>query len=174
MFGIAIGWLVVYFIRKYKVYSAANLAKTASVLVSGCVICSVTRFAGSELWLLSFMAYLMGVACGFFLHWIYQWFVAKITAPKFMSPRSRYNLFAGCNLSEEYNDRTLFAYKLECVNSGFKQLKNGLLGEDEFRKLVRKEGLTSNVLKELMETGWGDSFLVPELASYLEAKGWIK
>ena len=171
MFGIAIGWLVVYFIRKYKAYSGANLAKTASVFMSGCVICSATRFVSSEIWLVSLTAYLIGVTCGFFLHWFYQWYAVKKADPKFMSPRSRYNLFAGCNLSEEYEDRTLFEYKLECINSGFKQLVKGLLSEDEFQELVRKEGLTSDVFKELTQGGWDDLFLVPELTAYLKAKG---
>lgn len=171
IFGVAIGWLVVYFIRKYKVYSAASLAKTASVLVSGGLICSATRFANQELWIVSFMAYLIGVSCGFFLHWIYQLYIAKKAAPKFMSPRSRYNLFAGCNLSEEYKDRTLYEYKLECINSGFEQLKKGLVTDEEFCTLIEKTEIPHKFFKELMEGAWGDLFLKPELTAYLTSKG---
>lgn len=62
-----------------------------------------------------------------FLHWIYQFIVAKITAPKFMDPRSKYDLFSGCNLSDkEKDERSMAGYQLEIVNQGFLQLMSPL------------------------------------------------
>ena len=90
-----------------------------------------------------------------------------------MSPRSRYNLFAGCNLSEEYKDRTLFEYKLECINSGFEQLRKGLQTEEEFRNLIEHSEIPPKFFKELMNGVWGDLFLKPELTAYLKAKNLI-
>lgn len=73
--------------------------------------------------LYAFAAYLIGLAIAFFLHWIYQLIVAKITAPKFMDPRSKYELFSGCSLSDtEKNAKTMVGYQLEIVNQGFLQL----------------------------------------------------
>lgn len=173
LFGIAIGWLIVYFVRKYNEYTAANLAKTASVFLSGAACCSVTRFASVKLWLVSFMSYLIGVSLGFFIHWLYQWYIAKKAAPKFISPRSRYSLLAGCNLSEEYKDRTLIEYKLECINTGYRQLSRGLISEKEFFEMLKKSGLTSDIFHQFAQGKLMDVFLAPELTSYLMAKGWL-
>ncbi len=43
--------------------------------------------------LYAFAAYLIGLATAFFLHWIYQLIVAKITAPKFMVLAANMNCF---------------------------------------------------------------------------------
>lgn len=71
--------------------------------------------------------YLVGISTAFFLHWIYQFIVTKITAPKFMDPRSKYDLFSGCNLSDkEKDERSMAGYQLEIVNQGFLQLMSPL------------------------------------------------
>lgn len=60
-----------------------------------------------------------------------------MTAPHFLDPRSKYDLFSGCNLSEEErNARSMAGYQLEVVNKGFQQLCNNLIGEKEFIALI--------------------------------------
>ena len=121
--------------------------------------------------LYAFSAYLIGLAIAFFLHWIYQLIVAKITAPKFMDPRSKYELFSGCSLSDTEKDaRSLVCYQLEIVNQGFQQLCEKLITEDEFITLVKKSGLTRQVFEDLTSHPLGDMFLSPALTAYVRAK----
>lgn len=121
--------------------------------------------------LYAFAAYLIGLAIAFFLHWIFQLIVAKITAPKFMDPRSKYELFSGCSLSDtEKNARTMVGYQLEIVNQGFLQLCEKLITEDEFIALVKKSGLTRQAFVDLTSHPMGDMFLSPALTAYMRAK----
>ena len=121
--------------------------------------------------LYAFAAYLIGLAIAFFLHWIYQFIVAKITAPKFMDPRSKYELFSGCSLSDtEKEARSQVFYQLEIVNQGFQQLCEKLITEDEFITLVKKSGLTRQVFEDLASHPMGDMFLSPALTAYMRAK----
>ena len=118
LFGSVIGWLVVYFVRKYKEHGPKVLWDTALLFLGGVGLDSLLFFMDKRLSLVALMAYIIGVAVSFFAHWIYQFMVAKSMAPKFMDARSKYDLFAGCNLSEDYKDRTLLEYNLECVSQG--------------------------------------------------------
>ncbi|MBL1009558.1 MAG: hypothetical protein JJO71_38725 [Escherichia coli] len=121
--------------------------------------------------LYAFAAYLIGLAIAFFLHWIYQLIVAKITAPKFMDPRSKYELFSGCSLSDKEKDaRAMVGYQLEIVNQGFQQLCEKLITEDEFITLVKKSGLTRQAFEDLTSHPLGDMFLSPALTAYMRAK----
>lgn len=121
--------------------------------------------------LYAFAAYLIGLAIAFFLHWIFQLIVAKITAPKFMDPRSKYELFSGCSLSDtEKNARTMAVYQLEIVNQGFLQLCEKLIIENEFIALVKKSGLTRQAFENLTSHPMGDMFLSPALTAYMRAK----
>lgn len=119
----------------------------------------------------AFSVYIVGFAVAFFLHWIYQFIVAKITAPKFMDPRSKYELFSGCSLSDtEKNARSMVCYQLEVVNQGFLQLSKKLITEDEFITLVKKSGLTRQTFEEVTSHPMGDMFLSPALTAYIRAK----
>ena len=121
--------------------------------------------------LYAFIAYIIGFATAFFLHWIYQFIVAKITAPQFMDPRSKYELFSGCSLSDTEKDaRAMVGYQLEIVNQGFLQLSKKLITEDEFIVLVKKSGLTRQTFEDLTTNLIGDMFLSPALTAYIRAK----
>ena len=129
LFGSVIGWLVVYFVRKYKVYTPKVFRDTALLFLGGVCLETLLAFMDKNLWLIALMAYVIGTAAGFYIHWIYQLIIAKITAPKFMDPRSKYNLFSGCNLPAEEKDRNLhIVYLLECIGKGYEQLHRGVLG----------------------------------------------
>lgn len=118
-----------------------------------------------------FNAYIIGFVVAFFLHWIYQFIVAKITAPQFMDPRSKYELFSGCSLSDTEKDaRAMVGYQLEIVNQGFLQLSKKLITEDEFIVLVKKSGLTRQTFEDLTTNLIGDMFLSPALTAYIRAK----
>ena len=121
--------------------------------------------------LYAFNAYIIGFVVAFFLHWIYQFIVAKITAPQFMDPRSKYELFSGCSLSDTEKDaRAMVGYQLEIVNQGFLQLSKKLITEDEFIVLVKKSGLTRQTFEDLTTNLIGDMFLSPALTAYIRAK----
>ena len=171
LFGAVIGWLVVYFVRKYKDYNPKALRDSLLLFLGGGCMELLLTLIDKHAALYAFAAYLIGLAIAFFLHWIYQLIVAKITAPKFMDPRSKYELFSGCSLSDtEKNAKTMVGYQLEIVNQGFLQLSKKMITEDEFIVLVKKSGLTCQVLEDLTSHPMGDMFLSPALTAYMRAK----
>ena len=171
LFGAVIGWLVVYFVRKYKDYNSKVFRDTIMLFLGGGCMEILLSLIDKQTALCAFAAYLFGLSTAFFLHWIYQFIVAKITAPKFMDPRSKYELFSGCSLSDtEKNARTMVGYQLEIVNQGFLQLSKKLITEDEFIVLVKKSGLTRQTFEDLTTNLIGDMFLSPALTAYIRAK----
>ena len=171
LLGAVIGWLVVYFVRKYKVHNPKGLRETIVLFLGGGCMDLLLSLIDKQIAIYAFSAYIVGFAVAFFLHWIYQFIVAKITAPKFMDPRSKYELFSGCSLSDtEKNARTMVGYQLEVVNQGFLQLCEKLITEDEFITLVKKSGLTRQVFEDLTSHPMGDMFLSPALTAYIRAK----
>lgn len=171
LFGAVIGWLVVYFVRKYKDYNPKALRDSLLLFLGGGCMELLLTLIDKHAALYAFAAYLIGLAIAFFLHWIFQLIVAKITAPKFMDPRSKYELFSGCSLSDtEKNARTMVGYQLEIVNQGFLQLCEKFITEDEFIALVKKSGLTRQAFEDLTSHPMGDMFLSPALTAYMRAK----
>ena len=171
LLGAVIGWLVVYFVRKYKDHNPKGLRDTIMLFLGGGCLDLLLSLIDKQVAIDAFTAYIIGFATAFFLHWIYQLIVAKITAPKFMDPRSKYELSSGCSLSDTEKDaRSLVCYQLEIVNQGFQQLCEKLLTEDEFITLVKKSGLTRQAFEELTSHPMGDMFLSPALAAYIRAK----
>lgn len=171
LLGAVIGWLVVYFVRKYKDHNPKGLRETIVLFLGGGCLDLLLSLIDKQVAIYAFTAYIIGFATAFFLHWIYQLIVAKITAPKFMDPRSKYELFSGCSLSDtEKEARSLVCYQLEIVNQGFQQLCEKLIKEDEFITLVKKLGLTRQTFEELTSHPMGDMFLSPALTAYIRAK----
>lgn len=171
LLGAVIGWLVVYFVRKYKEHSPKGLRETIVLFLGGGCLDLLLSLIDKQVAIDAFTAYIIGFATAFFLHWIYQFIVAKITAPKFMDPRSKYELFSGCSLSDtEKEARSLVCYQLEIVNQGFLQLCEKLITEDEFINLVKKSGLTRQAFEDLTSHPMGDMFLSPALTAYIRAK----
>ena len=171
LLGAVIGWLVVYFVRKYKDHNPKGLRETFVLFLGGGCMDLLLSLIDKQIALYAFSTYIVGFATAFFLHWIYQFIVAKITAPKFMDPRSKYELFSGCSLSDTEKDaRTMVGYQLEIVNQGFQQLCEKLITEDEFITLVKKSGLTRQAFEDLTSHPLGDMFLSPALTAYIRAK----
>lgn len=171
LLGAVIGWLVVYFVRKYKDHNPKGLRDTIMLFLGGGCLDLLLSLIDRQVAIDAFTAYIIGFATAFFLHWIYQLIVAKITAPQFMDPRSKYELFSGCNLSDTEKDaRSLVCYQLEIVNQGFQQLCEKLITEDEFITLVKKSGLTRQAFEDLTSHPLGDIFLSPALTAYVRAK----
>lgn len=171
LLGAVIGWLMVYFVRKYKKYNPKVLRDSMVLLLGGGCMDFLLSLIDKQVAIYAFVAYLIGLFTAFFLHWIYQFIVAKITAPKFMDPRSKYELFSGCSLSDTEKDaRSMVCYQLEIVNQGFQQLCEKLITEDEFITLVKKSGLTRQAFEDLTSHPLGDMFLSPALTAYIRAK----
>ena len=157
--------------RKYKDHNPKGLRETIVLFLGGGCMDLLLSLIDKQIALYAFSAYIVGFAVAFFLHWIYQFIVAKITAPKFMDPRSKYELFSGCSLSDtEKEARSLACYQLEIVNQGFQQLCEKLITEDEFITLVKKSGLTRQTFEDLTSHPMGDMFLSPALTAYIRAK----
>ena len=108
---------MVYFVRKYKDHNPKGLRDTIMLFLGGGCLDLLLSLIDKQVAIDAFTAYIIGFATAFFLHWIYQLIVAKITAPQFMDPRSKYELFSGCSLSDtEKEARSLVCYQLEIVN----------------------------------------------------------
>ena len=171
LFGATVGWLIVYFVRKYKEHNPKGLRETIVLFLGGGCMELLLSLIDKQVALYAFNAYIIGFVVAFFLHWIYQFIVAKIMAPQFMDPRSKYDLFSGCNLSDkEKNAMSMVGYQLEIVNQGFQQLCKNLITEDEFISLVKKSGLTRQLFDDLTTNPIGDMFLSPTLTAYIRAK----
>lgn len=171
LFGATVGWLIVYFVRKYKEHNPKGLRETIVLFLGGGCMELLLSLIDKQVALYAFNAYIIGFVVAFFLHWIYQFIVAKITAPQFMDPRSKYELFSGCSLSDTEKDaRAMVGYQLEIVNQGFLQLSKKLITEDEFIVLVKKSGLTRQTFEDLTTNLIGDMFLSPALTAYIRAK----
>lgn len=99
-FGAMIGWLAVYFIRKYKKYDGKILWKTAGVFLGGVGLDSIGFILGSKYGVYCIMYYLLGCSIGFFVHWIYQ-FTISIVSREGRKSLMDYSLLSSCNLSEE-------------------------------------------------------------------------
>lgn len=172
LFGSVIGWLIVYFIRKYKVYNPKALRDTVFLFLGGACFDYLFVFLDRQLCIVAISAYIIGLAAGFFIHWIYLFFVVKLTAPKFLDPISKYELFSGCNISKESKDElSKTAYHLECISKSFEQLQRGLITEEDFKKLVKSTGLTIDLIENLTHDFWGEMFLASDMAAYIRAKG---
>lgn len=100
LFGVMIGWLSVYFIRKYKTHDANILWKTAGVFLTGAGIDSLSFILGAKIGTLCILYYMLGCAVGFFVHWIYQFVISIISRKSGVSIKD-YLLLSSCNLSEE-------------------------------------------------------------------------
>ena len=88
LLGSVVGWLVVYFVRKYKEHSPKALRDTIVLFLGGGCMGLLLSLIDKQTALYAFAAYLIGFGVAFFLHWIYQFVVAKLTAPKYLDPRS--------------------------------------------------------------------------------------
>ena len=72
LFGAVIGWLVVYFVRKYKNYNPKVLRDTIVLFLGGGCMDLLLSLIDKQTALYAFAADLIGIATAFFLHWIYQ------------------------------------------------------------------------------------------------------
>ena len=94
LFGAAVGWLIVYCVRKYKDHTPKGLRETIVLFLGGGCMDLLLSLIDKQVALYAFNAYIIGFVVAFFLHWIFQFIVAKIMAPQFMDPRSKYDLFS--------------------------------------------------------------------------------
>lgn len=100
MFGAMIGWLSVYFIRKYKKYDTTVLWKTAGMFLAGVGLDSLGFLISSEYGVSCILCYMLGCAIGFFAHWFFQ-FVISIISRKGRKSLQDYDLLSSCNLTDE-------------------------------------------------------------------------
>lgn len=78
LFGAVIGWLVVYFVRKYKDYNPKALRDSMVLFLGGGCMDLLLSLIDKQVALYAFAAYLTGIAVAFFLHWINQLIVARV------------------------------------------------------------------------------------------------
>ena len=100
MFGAMIGWLSVYFIRKYKKYNTNVLWKTAGMFLAGVGLDSLGFIISSEYGVCCILCYMLGCAIGFFAHWFFQ-FIISIISGNGRKSLQDYDLLSSCNLMEE-------------------------------------------------------------------------
>jgi len=169
LFGAVIGWIVVYFIRQFKEYSHKTLFRTASVFIGGVGLTSVTFFANTIAGVTALMFYFVGIAIGFFLHWIYQLVVSFFFNSKFNNALDQYLLFSSCSLTTSERDYIRkIAEKAEKINYGFKMIKDKLISEKEFLSLYKQNFISETEYKMLESECL--SILDNEVITYIEVK----
>ena len=72
LFGATVGWLIVYFVRKYKEHNPKGLRETIVLFLGGGCMELFLSLIDKQVALYAFAAYLIGLFIAFFLHWIYQ------------------------------------------------------------------------------------------------------
>ena len=172
MFGAMIGWIVTYYMRKYRDFSPWSLVKTAGVFIGGVGFASLSFFTGNEIGVISIMCYFLGSAVGFFLHWIYQLVVSICFKSKFSSAWDQYLLVSSCSLSAEDQETIRqLGIKATLINEGFEQLTNKMIDENEFQCLCKKVSLTKSDFVRMQNDEYIGGILEPKAIAYIEAKG---
>lgn len=172
MFGAMIGWIVTYYMRKYRDFSPRSLARTAGVFIGGVGFTSLSFFTGKDVGVISIMYYFLGSAVGFFLHWIYQLVVSFCFKAKFSSAWDQYALVSSCSLSlEEQESIRELGVKATLINEGFEQLSNKMIDENEFQNLCKRVSLTKADFMRMQNDEYIGGILMPKAIAYIEAKG---
>ncbi|MDO4971228.1 MAG: hypothetical protein Q4E41_03925 [Bacteroidales bacterium] len=172
LFGCVIGWLAVYFIRLYKEHNSTNFTKTCYAFLGGLGVSCLSRFMSAEDMVYSVTSYLTGIGIGAFAHLVYQYFVARSLAPRFVSPRSRYMLLSTCNLTAEQATANIaLNYKLEKLYNAYLLLKKGKINEEEFKTFISKCGISKQEYDSL-DVYDISNVLDSELSAFIIAKGY--
>lgn len=172
MFGAMIGWIVTYYMRKYRDFSYRSLLKTVGVFTGGAGFTSLSFLTGNEIGVTSIMYYFLGSSVGFFLHWIYQLVVSFCFKAKFANSWDQYALVSSCSLSlEEQETIRQLGIKATMINEGFQQLTNKMIDENEFQNLCRRVSLTKSDFMRMQTDEYIGGILEPKAIVYIEAKG---
>ena len=172
MFGSVIGWIVTYYMRRFRDFSPWSLVKTVSVFVGGVGFTSLTFLTGCSIGVMSIMYYFLGTAVGFFFHWIYQLVVSFSFKAKFSNAWEQYALFSSCSLSNEDQEAiSQLGIKATMINDGFEQLTNKMINEKEFQNLCRCMALTKSDLGRLQTDEYIGGILNAQVVAYMEAQG---
>jgi len=175
LFGMVIGWLIFYFVRQYEKFNASQLAQTAGVLIGGDVliflgfILSKTGNNTFHLW------YILGVSFGFAFHLIYQWIVSMIYTKKFFNYRMRYQLMAGCNISEkEKEEYYLLSRKAVKLNTCFNNWQKNKITEEEFITYLRTSNISQDDYCRMTDENQIEIYLDDDVCTTIQAKEWQK
>ncbi len=172
IFGAAIGWLIVYFTRKFSDFTADSLMKVAGVSIGGTGFCSLTFIESTEIGSKVIMFYLLGIGIGFFVHWIYQIIISLSLKDKFYNHRDLYDLFSGCSIkSEEDPEGFRLHRKAEKIVTCYKQWDKGRITEDEFKTFVKDSGITKAEFESMIDEDREYLLLDDETIIVIKAKG---
>lgn len=173
LFGAVIGWMVAFFIRKYRTHSDNSLSNTAIVFGSGCIFSGLSFFYDKPTGTLVMLYYALGCAIGFFAFWIFQLIVSFAFKSKFTRTFDLYSLFSSCNveMSEAIQKYSKLEQKAKLLKTGYKQLAAGKTTHEEFEQLIKQIKFTADEWDELLSLDGDYILLSDEIIAYIQAKG---
>jgi len=131
--GAVVGWMLYYFMRKYKLFSPKTLAATLGALAGGPVLTVLERWASGGdaklgLW------YFLGVGIGFFVYALYAGVLSLLYAFGKIKSLSKFEVAVGCGAGlgfqlDHVERRVDFEKTLE-------QWHNGKLAEEAFKSAL--------------------------------------
>lgn len=173
LFGMVIGWIIFYFVRKYEKFNAAQLAQTTGVLIGGDVliflgfILSKTGNNTFHLW------YILGLSCGFILHLIYQGIISMIYTKKFFNHRTNYHLMAGCNISEKEKEECYqLSRKAVKLNTCFNNWQKNKITEEEFITYLKTSNISQDEYNRMIDENQIELYLDDNVYTTIQAKQW--
>lgn len=125
-----IGWLSVYFIRKYKNHNAKTLWKTAGVFLMGVGLDSLGFIISTEKGVYCILYYMLGCSIGFFTHWFYQFIISLITRKNISL--KEYLLLSSCNFTEE--EELMLIEKMAKTNKAKHETTSTVKNSEEITK----------------------------------------
>lgn len=155
-FGAMIGWLSVYFIRKYKTYNENNLLKTAGMYLTGAGINSLPFIKDEIIGASCILYYMLGCSIGFFIHLTYQVAISFYVTKGHKSLRE-YALLSSCNLpaDESFAEIELLG-KADAINKAYKMFDKKKITEQEFVENIKRHIATAEEYSSIREKGYID------------------
>lgn len=173
VFGLAVGWLTVYFVRQYKEYNEKNLKVTAGVFIAGTGFCSLSFFAGGHEGVICILWYLLGTGIGFFLHWIYQIIISFHLGKKLFNHRGRYSILTSCNMANEEEDSNYsLTRKAEKLNKCYNNWAKKIISDDEFVNYIQSSDISLAEYKQMKDEDATFMLLDDNIITTIEAKNW--
>lgn len=173
VFGLAVGWLIVYFIRQYKEFNEKNLKITTGVFIAGTGFCSLSFFAGGHEGIVCILWYLLGTGIGFFAHWIFQIIVSFCFRKRLFNHREQYHMLTSCKLSKEEEDSNYkLARKADKLNKCYANWNKERISDDEFVNYLQSSGISIAEYDKMKDEDAVFMLLDDGIITTIQAKNW--
>ncbi len=149
LLGSAVGWMLYYFIRKYRIFSPKSLAASISAILGGEALAWIAHLRGSSIDIE--LQYFTGLGFGFFLFAIYAGFCSWMYALGVIPSQSKFEIAIGCGAGVG-RDLDEIEAVMEFEEKA-KQWANGHLEDSQFIDFINGIDISRKKLVSLIEQG---------------------